>query len=118
MEYLNKILDIILNNFDFCYMLTVNLLTYFVIKLIDKINGNRVVSVLVKRLTLIGVIVISAGVYWSVNLLTVQILNSAVLAPVAYSWIFRPILIKLGVGYKDLDDCLLFKDAENESISK
>jgi hypothetical protein len=34
---------------------------------------------------------------------TVILINSSVLAPVAWSWIFKPILKKLGVDYKQID---------------
>lgn len=34
---------------------------------------------------------------------TVILINSSVLAPVAWSWIFKPILKKIGVDYKKID---------------
>ena len=33
-------------------------------------------------------------------------INSAVLAPVFWSWAVNPILKKLGVGYKDIDNTI------------
>lgn len=114
MEYIDRIIDIILNNFDFAYMLIVNLLTYFVIKFVDIVNKEKPVSTLVKRIVLIVVIILCGFAYWSAGVEVAKLINSSILAPVAYSWIFRPILIKLGVGYKQFDDYLLMKDADNE----
>ena len=34
---------------------------------------------------------------------TTILINSAILAPVAWSWIFKPILKKIGVDYKKID---------------
>ena len=37
---------------------------------------------------------------------TIMLVNSAVLAPVFLSWFVSPILNKLGVGYKDIDNTI------------
>ncbi|WP_281526562.1 hypothetical protein [Intestinibacter bartlettii] len=37
---------------------------------------------------------------------TIMLVNSAVLAPVFWSWVVSPILKKLGVGYKDIDNTI------------
>ena len=114
MQWIDRIIDLLVNNFDFAYMLVVNLITYFVIKIIDHANGIKPVPRLIKRLVLVITTIVLGYVYYLNDAPTTQLINSAILAPVAYSWIFRPILIKLGVGYKSFDDCLLMKDAENE----
>ena len=33
----------------------------------------------------------------------ITLLNSAIFSPVFYSWLLKPILDKLGVGYKHID---------------
>lgn len=37
---------------------------------------------------------------------TIILVNSAVLAPVFWSWVVSPILKKFGVGYKDIDNII------------
>ena len=54
---ITKFIDLLFENFDLCFMLIVNIVTYFVIKVIDAINGDKPVSVLVKRLSLIIVVI-------------------------------------------------------------
>lgn len=109
---ITKFIDLLFENFDLCFMLIVNIVTYFVIKVIDALNGNKPVSILTKRLSLVIVAIVITICYGIAGEFNNQLINSAVLAPVAYSWIFRPILIKLGIGYKQLDDYLLMKDCD------
>jgi hypothetical protein len=37
---------------------------------------------------------------------TIILVNSAILAPVFWSWVVSPILKKFGVGYKDIDNTI------------
>lgn len=102
---MERLIDFIVNqimtNFDFAYMVVVNILTYLFIKFIDTANGDKAVSILVKRLMLIISIVLVTGVYiLSGYNNKIVLLNSAIAAPVAWSWIFRPIVVKFGIGYK------------------
>ena len=91
----------LINNFDFAYMFVVNILTYILIKVIDWANGNKIVPIWQKRLLLIISIIIVACVYTFVGYDNKIILvNSSIVAPIAWSWILRPIFIKLGAGYK------------------
>ena len=43
-EIINNIITTIINSFDFAYCISVNILTYLIIKLIDSLNGNKAVS--------------------------------------------------------------------------
>lgn len=91
-------------HFDLSFMLCVNVLTYILIKAIDDINGDKSVSTWTKRLVmLISCFAIAAGYKAGGYEETVILINSSVLAPVAWSWIFKPILKKLGVDYKQID---------------
>lgn len=101
------ILNRILENFDFTYMFSVNLLTYFIIKVIDYFNGDKTVSTFWKRFSLVIAIIILASIYsLDEDTKLLVIVNSSILAPLFYSWILYPILKKLGVNYKEFDDCL------------
>lgn len=86
-------------------MFIVNVLTYIIIKIVDYVNGDAKVPTWIKRLILIISIIIVATIYVILNYDNkITLLNSAILAPVFWSWIMRPIFIKLGIGYKQIDD--------------
>lgn len=91
-------------HFDLSFMLCVNVLTYILIKVIDDINSDKSVGTWTKRLVMIiSCFAIAAGYRAGGYEETVILINSSVLAPVAWSWIFKPILKKLGVDYKQID---------------
>lgn len=107
MEHINNIINQICSDFDFAYMVTINALTYCIIKIIDNLNGEKKVSVLQKRIILVCSIIIVTGFYELVDYPNQKVLiNSAILAPVFWSWVLRPILNKFGVGYKQIDETL------------
>lgn len=101
MDYSSSIINQIIDNFNFAYIVSVNILTYIIIKIIDYLNGNKQVSILVKRLILLIAIIVLGMVYFFTGEVKLTILvNSAIAAPIAWSWILRPIVRKLGYGYK------------------
>lgn len=108
MNYLDTIINQILNNFDFAYMLIVNVLCFILIKIHDYLNGDgRKVATWNKRLYLVISIVIIGAVYQQAGeIKTTVLVNSAILAPVFWSWIAAPILHKFGIIYKQADDAL------------
>ena len=105
MNYLNVIIDKIINNFDFAYVFIVNVLTYILIKVVDYFNGNAKVPTWLKRVILLVSIVVVTAIYLALDYDNkIVILNSAILAPIFWSWILRPIFMKFGIGYKQVDD--------------
>lgn len=95
---LGQIFDQIISNYNFAYMLSVNILTYLIIKLLEGLKVNT--STWGKRIVLVGVTIVLAVVYYFVGEMSKEILlNSTIAAPVFYSWILKPILDKLGIGY-------------------
>ena len=101
MEQIDKIIDILLNNFDIAYMLCVNVLTYGLIKCVDTINKEKKVSVTNKRICLIVCTIICCVVYkLSTDITNNVLINSTIAAPVFYSWVMKPILKKYKIGYK------------------
>ena len=106
-KFIDVIVDGILSNFDFGFMFIVNVLTYIVIKVIDYFNGDNKVPTWQKRCILIISIFTMAMIYIASGYdNTIILVNSAVLAPVFWSWVVSPILKKLGVGYKDIDNTI------------
>lgn len=101
---INHFVELFNTHFDLSFMLCVNILTYILIKAIDDLNGDKVVGTWTKRLVMIiSCFAIAAGYKAGGYEETVILINSSVLAPVAWSWIFKPILKKLGVDYKQID---------------
>ena len=100
---IEDILSQITANFDFGYMLTINVFTYLVIKILDEINGNKVIKTCHKRIVLLVSAAIVAITYklggYDNNIV---LINSTILAPVFWSWIARPILVKFGLDYKKI----------------
>ena len=43
MDFIEKLLDLIVSNFDFSYMITINVLTYIIIKGLDYLNKDYVI---------------------------------------------------------------------------
>lgn len=106
-KFIDVIVDGILSNFDFGFMFIVNVLTYIIIKVIDYFNGNNKVPTWQKRCVLVISIFTMAMIYIASGYdNTIMLVNSAVLAPVFWSWVVSPILKKLGVGYKDIDNTI------------
>ena len=106
-KFIDVIVDGILSNFDFGFMFIVNVLTYIIIKVIDYFNGDNKVPTWQKRCVLVISIFVMAMIYIASGYdNTIMLVNSAVLAPVFWSWAVSPILKKLGVGYKDIDNTI------------
>lgn len=98
---MDTIINQIISNFDFAYMFVVNILTYILIKFVDWVNGDKVVPIWQKRLLLLVSIIIVTCVYISVGYDNKIILvNSSIVAPIAWSWVLRPIFTKIGAGYR------------------
>lgn len=106
-KFIDVIVDGILSNFDFGFMFIVNVLTYIIIKVIDYFNGDNKVPTWQKRCVLVISIFTMAMIYIASGYdNTIMLVNSAVLAPVFWSWVVSPILKKFGVGYKDIDNTI------------
>lgn len=107
MDFIEKLLDLIVSNFDFSYMITINVLTYIIIKSLDYLNKDKSVKTITKRIVLvISIIIVTVGYILTDYQDYTVLINSAICAPVFYSWVLRPILIKCNIGYKKYDDTL------------
>lgn len=107
MDIIEKLIDLIIANFDFSYMITINVLTYIIIKGIDYLNKRKNVKTITKRIVLVISIIIVTVSYILTDYQDYTVLiNSAICAPVFYSWVLRPILIKFNIGYKQYDETL------------
>ena len=98
------IIDILLENFDISYCIAVNIATYLSIKFIDDINGKKIVPRHCKRIILLLVIIVMAIIYHLSGVNSKVIIDSAILAPVSWSWIFKPLCSKFNIDYRRIED--------------
>ena len=97
---MEQIIDILLSNFDISYMLSINILTYMIIKFIDFLNGDKKLKLIYKRLVLILSTIVCCIIYHLVTDLETRVLiNSTIAAPVFYSWVMKPLLKKIKLQY-------------------
>lgn len=97
---MDKFIDILINNFDIAYMLSINILTYLIIKVIDYFNKQKKVKLIYKRLVLIISTIICCTLYkYCTEVDTRVLINSTIAAPVFYSWVLKPIIEKYKIGY-------------------
>ena len=104
MEYISQIINTTIESFDFSFCIAVNILTYFIIKLIDELNGSRKVSTWTKRCVMLIVVICISIAYYIIGSNPKLIINSAILAPVFWSWIGKPICDKFNIGYRKDND--------------
>ena len=104
LEYIvNRVFD----NFDFGYMVAINIMTYVIIKINDCANGNLKVSTLMKRVWFVASLIVITILYLTLGYEpNIVLLNSAIAAPVFYSWCLKPILKHYKIGYNDLSNTL------------
>ena len=102
-EIINNIITTIISSFDLSYCISVNILTYIIIKIIDELNGKKDVSTWSKRIVLL-VVILSTGVLYNLIGCDNKILiNSAIFAPVFWSWVLKPICKKFKIDYKNIN---------------
>ena len=100
MEYISQIINTTIESFDFSFCVAVNILTYLIIKLIDELNGSRKVATWTKRGVMFVAVIVISMAYYVTGSNPKLIINSAILAPVFWSWIGKPICDKLNIGYR------------------
>lgn len=97
----SEILRTTATSFDFAFVICVNVLAYLVIKLVDRLNGNKVVSTWNKRVITLVCALIMGVIYFSLKLGDVKVvLNSIILSFVFWSWIMKPILTFFNIDYR------------------
>lgn len=105
--YIDSIINSMLSQFDFSYILAINIVTYIFIQIWDNLNGEKLLTTWEKRLMMLvatGIVLCSYKLCHYNN--DIILINSTITAPVFWSWVLKPILNKLGVDYKKFDDCL------------
>ena len=102
-EVISTMITNTLSSFDFSFCIIVNIATYLVIKSIIDYKKKGRITTWNKRLIFLGVSIIVAIIYYLTGSEVKTILNSFILAPVSWSWIFKPICDKFNIGYNTKD---------------
>lgn len=102
-EAISTIINSVISSFDFTFCIIVNIATYLIIKAIIA-TDKFFTPTWFKRIVFLIVCTIIALVYYVTGSDLKVILNSFILAPVSWSWIFKPICDKLNIGYKIKDN--------------
>ena len=103
MELIMEAVQTTLRSFDFSFCIVTNILTYFIILLITEKNGRKDLSVKSKRIILIISILLMATIYWLIGCEMRLVINSAILTPVFWTWVMKPIFKKFGLDYKQIN---------------
>lgn len=109
---LNQIIDIIINNFNFGLIISINLLTYGIITVYNTIFKKKASKLLKIIITIFSIIILGI-VYWKIgNIDKDVIISSCVSAPLIWDWVLKPILKKFKLDYK-IDN---YEKEEKETI--
>ena len=103
MEILYNTIQTTLNSFDFAYCIIVNVLTYLIINIINSRNGNIDMKMWSKRIILILCIIVVGSFYYFNGSDIKLVLNSAIITPVFWSWVMKPICRHFKIDYKQLN---------------
>lgn len=102
MEIIIQYVNTTLEQFDFSYCITVNILTYIIISIIIGKNINKNINTWIKRIILLLSIIVVGGGYYLSGTEGKILLNSSILAPVFWSWVMKPIFKHFNLDYKQL----------------
>ena len=95
---LEQLVEHLITSFDFGYCLIINILTYMIIKAI-----NKTITKWQKRLILLGSIIVIGTIYYLIGADSRVLINSSILAPVSWSWIFKPLAVYFKMDYMKND---------------
>lgn len=100
MEF-NQIIDIIINNFNFGLIISINLLTYGIITIYNTIFKKKASKLLKIIITIFSIIVLGI-IYWKTGTVSKDIIiSSCISAPLIWDWILKPIFKKIKIDYNN-----------------
>lgn len=102
-DIIHTIITGTLESFDIAFCVSANIATYLIIKSIEDITHHTTLSIWSKRIVFIIVSLVIAVIYCIAGTDYRTILNSIILAPVSWSWVFKPICAKLNIDYTHKD---------------
>lgn len=96
---MEQLISQLISNYNFNLILSINIISYLIIQLVHKIMFTpKGIKILI---TIIVSIATGVLYHFISDTSTEVLVNSIILAPLAWDWVFKPILNKIGVDYKD-----------------
>ena len=95
-----ELLDIILNNFDFGLIVSINALVYAFIKITEGIS-IEVAKIKWYKIVCTIIVCIGFGLFYRqlTDIEPTKLLNSSICAPLIWDWVLKPIVQKLKIDY-------------------
>ena len=98
---MEELLSQLISNYNFNLILSINIISYLIIQLLHKIMFTpKGIKILI---TIIVSIAVGILYHFISDISTEVLVNSVILAPLAWDWVFKPILNKIGIDYKEED---------------
>ena len=95
---MEQLLSQLISNYNFNFVLSVNIISYLIISLLYKTHfTQKGFKILI---TIVVSVVLGVIYHFVTDINTEVLINSAILAPLAWDWIFKPICNKIGIDYK------------------
>ena len=100
-EIISNVINNLICSFDIAFCFIINIATYLVITTIKNIKKHTKLTTWNKRCIFLVVSIIISTVYYIIGSDFKIIFNSLILAPVSWSWIFKPICVKFKIDYNN-----------------
>ena len=98
--YTEQLFQYASTNFDFAFVISINIVAYLIITLIGYITKKEVNKAIKIGIT-IGVSIILFFLYGGITNVNKEVLlNSSILAPVAWDWVIKPLCKWIKIDYK------------------
>lgn len=98
--YTEQLFQYVATNFDFAFVISINVVAYLIITLIGYITKKEVNKAIKIGIT-IGVSIILFFLYGGITDVNKEVLlNSSILAPVAWDWVIKPLCKWIKIDYK------------------
>lgn len=97
---IQSIIDIIINNFNFGLIISINLLVYGLITIYNALFKKEASKGFKIIITIISIFILGF-VYWKTETISKDvIISSCVSAPLIWDWVLKPIFKKFKLDYK------------------
>ena len=102
--YSEQLFQYVATNFNFAFVISINVIAYLIITLIGYLTKKEVTKA-IKICITIGVSIALFFLYGGITDINKDILlNSSILAPVAWDWVIKPLFKWIRIDYKDDDN--------------
>lgn len=102
--YTEQLFQYVATNFDFAFVISINVVAYLIITLIGYITKKKVAKGIKIGITIVTSILLFL-LYGGITDCNKEVLlNSSILAPVAWDWIIKPLCNLMKIDYKQNTD--------------